>query len=445
VFPWESRQTSRSRRDRRRPDVGVGALESLERRELLAFSPIGFSLPDLTVSGFASPAASWGGPLTVTVNVSNLGTSTIIEPNALAPGSTSTADAPASVVDVYALRKPHSAKSTAVLLGTVDVPALAQNTVTQITSTITLPPQPFKFPGDGGKVFVVFVANGTGTVLDTDKTNDASAPVPLLIEAPLPELAVVGLDVPPVMQPGDTIQPNIRIANFGPADTLPQGPVQVALVASTTPTFNLGSSIIAVYTIPNIPGASQVASQGQVFGDANLNPALNVVTIAGNPVTLPVSPSVYFIGVVVDPNNQIKQLQKVPQFTRPKNPFSLSHVVGPPIANLPPAGVLVAGGIDNVPLFPLPFNGLTIGALPNATVTPAPFPPTTISASATTTSAASVITGATARATPVRLGARTNLPGSVMSTPAAVANALRASGLTNGPRGAIKIPINNLV
>ena len=99
---------------------------------------------------------------------------------------------------------------------------------------------------------------------------------------PLPELSVVGLDMPPVMQPGDTIQPNIRIANFGPGSTASQGTLQVALIASTTPTFNSGSSLVATYTVANIPGQTPArTSATAVFGDANLDPAVNVVTIAG--------------------------------------------------------------------------------------------------------------------------------------------------------------------
>lgn len=348
--------------------------ECLEGRELLAFSPLGMSLPDLTVTGFASPAASWGGPLTVTVNVRNLGASTTIEPLATFQGSPSSGDAAASTVSVVAVRNPHSLRN-AVTVGQFAVPAVAQNGEIQQTTTITLPNRPTGFPGDGGRVYLLFVANASGTVLESDPTNDVSRPVPVLIEAPLPELAAVGLDVPPVMQPGDTIQPNIRVANFGPADTLAQGPVQVAIVASTSPRFTSGSSIVALYSVPNIPGASQIASQGVVLGDANLSPAANVVTIAGEPVTLPISPRVYYIGVVVDPYNTLKELRKVPQFTRPKNPFSLSHVVGPPIVGLPPAGVLVSGGAANVPAFPIPFGALPVGGSLSGSTFPAPFPP----------------------------------------------------------------------
>ena len=379
MFPWESRRTRRSGRDRgrgrARPDLA--ALECLEGRELMAYSPLGFSLPDLTVDGFAAPAAAWGGPLAVTVDVSNIGASTINEPLSLSGGLTSTADAQASTVAVYALRNPRSFAG-AVQVGSIDVPAIAQNNATQITSIITLPNRPPGFPGDGGRVYLAFQANATGTVFESDTGNNVSTPVLLRIEAPLPELAAVGLDVPPVMQPGDTIQPNIRVANLGPNDTLDQGPVQVALVASTTPTFSRGSSIVAVYNVANIPGVYSAAAKGLVLGDANLTPPQNVVTIAGDPVTLPLTPARYYLGVVVDPFGRIKQLHAVPNFVKPRNPFSLAQPVGPPIGGLPPAGVVVPGGVADVPQFPIPFGLNPVGGSITGGVAtfPATFPPT---------------------------------------------------------------------
>ena len=45
----------------RRTPAGSPTLEQLETRELLAYTPLGFSLPDLTVSGYASTVAAWGG------------------------------------------------------------------------------------------------------------------------------------------------------------------------------------------------------------------------------------------------------------------------------------------------------------------------------------------------------------------------------------------------
>lgn len=363
MLPMESRSASRNGRDRRKP--ALAALESLEKRELMAYSPLGTSLPDLTVSGFASTVASWGGNVTVTANLQNLGAATYPDPLPLATGAAPQASAPASTVEVYAVRSRRSLKG-AVDIGPISFPALDQNTEVQLTQTLTLPSRPKGFAGDGGKIYLVLKANGSGSVIESDTTNNVSKPIPVQIEAPLPELAVVGLDVPPTMQPGDTIQPNIRIANLGPADTLAQGPVTVELVASTTPTFNSGSTVIASYSVSDIPGAESVSSQSPVVGDANLTPNGNIVTIEGNPVTLPTSPNIYYIGVVVDPSNQIKQLSKVPQFTRPKNPFSLAHVVGPRINGLPPAGVVTPGGTANVPLFPNPVGGIFIGVPPGS-------------------------------------------------------------------------------
>jgi hypothetical protein len=380
----ESRRTRRSGRDRRRPDIAA-LVEGLEPRQLLATAVLGTSLPDLTISGFAAPVASWGGALSITVNLQNIGSSQVIEPLALAPGSTSSADAGTSTVFVYAVRSPHTGLKGAVIVGQLSAPAVAQNALVQFTQTITLPQRPAGFPGDGGKVFLVLKANANTDFPESDLTNNFSTPIPVLIEAPLPELAVVGLDVPPVMQPGDTIQPNIRIANLGPADTAIQGPVQVALVASTTPTFNKGSSIVALYSVANVPSQSLSPSQGALFGDANLNPQGNIVTIAGAPVTLPATPGISFLGVVVDPFNQLKQLSNVPQFVRPRNPFSLSHKVGPPIAGLPPAGVDVAGGVANVPVFPNAFGGNPVGGLPFGAGFPVPFPAPSLASIANTT------------------------------------------------------------
>jgi len=363
VFPWESRRVRRSGRDRRRPDFA--ALESLEGRQLMAFSVLGTSLPQLTISGYASPAASWGGPITVTVNVSNIGASTILEPLALAPGSISSADAPASVVGVFAARNPQF--KGAVRVGSISVPAVPQNSFQQITEPITLPTRPAGFPGDGGRIYLALEGDANNNVFQTSSGHSISKPIPVAIEAPLPELRAVGLDLPPVIQPGDTVQPNIRITNIGPGDTGPQGTVQVALVASTSRNFTSGSSIVyldnlvANGTAINIPGISAIATRGNVLGDVNQTPPINVATISLPPVTLPTSPRTYYLGVVIDPNHQLKQLSTVPQTARNVIPLELVRAVGPPIRHLPPAHVLVNGGAALVPTFPIPFNGVPVG------------------------------------------------------------------------------------
>src|SRR5438105_4542509 len=85
VFAHDARWARRAERVRRRPDRI--APERLEGRELLSYSPLGFSLPDLTVTGRAAPIAAYGGPLAVEVDVRNLGASSLIEPLNLEPGA----------------------------------------------------------------------------------------------------------------------------------------------------------------------------------------------------------------------------------------------------------------------------------------------------------------------------------------------------------------------
>ncbi len=46
----------------------------------MAYSPLGFSLPDLSITGSAGTRAAWGGTLGVVATVVNTGTSTITNP-----------------------------------------------------------------------------------------------------------------------------------------------------------------------------------------------------------------------------------------------------------------------------------------------------------------------------------------------------------------------------
>jgi hypothetical protein len=62
---------------------------------------------------------------------------------------------------------------------------------------------------------------------------------------------------------------------------------------------------------------------------------------------------------VVDPFGKIKQLRL------PRNAFSQVHTVGPPVAHLPPAGVV---STPNTGLFPNPPTGQLIGV--QSTTTP---------------------------------------------------------------------------
>ena len=383
MFPKESRRTRRSGRNGRRPVVAA-RIESLESRELLAYSPIGIPLPDLSVTGYPASVATWGSALAINATVSNNSASSIIQPLSLEPGAASSADAPASQLGVYVTTSPRNIKN-AIEVGRLDVPAIPQNSIYSIVNGIvTLPSRPAGFPGDGGKIYVYLKADDAKQMLESDVTNNLSAPMQSRIEAPFPELAVVGFDVPPVISPGDTIQPNIRIANLGTADTSLQGPVQVALVASTTPTFTTGSSIVAIYTVSNIPAQSAVASNGPVLGDANQTPGNNLVTIPAatdpkNIVTLPTSPGQYFLGVVIDPYHHLKQINTIPQGHRSLTSLSLPHMVGPSTTGLPPAGVNYPGGATNVPVFPYSQSGFAVGASPDGTYPPSIYSISTVS------------------------------------------------------------------
>jgi hypothetical protein len=358
---WYTREARALKRARRRRDLG--ALQHLESRALLAFSSLGFSLPDLTITGQAGPRAAWGGVLDVSAILQNIGASTITEPLSQTPpttaptpgspyGSTSTADAPDTTVAVLLSRSPKSLKG-AVTLGTIEAPPLSQNSVEQLSDSFALPSRPRGF--SGGKFYVWFVANSTNSTLEVTRANNISRPVAVqLTSEPLPELRAIALALPSSLSPGDTVIPEIQIENFGTANPNLQGPVTVDLVASVTRSFTLGSSIIASYTVDSIPAVSETPTGGdyKTFAQHIINQPNNVVTISGSAVTLPVSPGKYFLGVVVDPNGAISQL------SLPRNNFTLIRVVGPKTKHLPPAGVTSSANTGQFPNSP---GGTLIG------------------------------------------------------------------------------------
>jgi hypothetical protein len=407
VLPNEARRPRRDGRARRRPTFA--ALERLETRALLTYSPTGIATPDLTISGYAAPVAAWGGPFSVTVDIQNLGTATSIQPLSRAPGSTSGADAGAFAVTVYLSTSPRfdvfgPRQPPAINIGTFVLPGLAQNSLVEGTATFTLPPHPAGFPNYSGRLYVTFQVNSTESVPESSFTNNIGhATSPVKLEPPLPELSAVALDVPPVMQPGDTIQPNIEVANLGTMDTGLQGPVTVVLVASRTPRFGPGSRILATYQIENLSSQSLVPMKQPILGDVNITTPLNIETLRGAPVTLPTSPSNYYIGVIVDPNRQIHQIHDLTR--RATRPFQLAHRVGPPIPNLPPAGVLTSpsSALTN----PFPFPAFPVQSEPAVTVVPASTTSTS-SATAPASSASASPTATSSNATGT--SASPNLP-----------------------------------
>ena len=352
MFPSDSRKLRPERRARRR--TTLAAPERLESRELLTYNPLGFSLPDLTISASVGTRAAWGGSLGVIATLVNQGSSTITNPIAQAPGSVTTADAPSSTVSV--LITPRPSLDRAVSIGTFSAPPVTQNNLEQIAATFTLPARPRGFHG---QFYVHLIVNPDHGALESNYGNNVSPAVPVrAIGTALPALRVTDLTLPPSLQPGDTVQPMITITNIGTAPT--NGPVQVALVASTSPNFNVGSSIVALYDITNsIPAASQVPPGGTIAAfSQTLNPLQNYVTFTGPSVTLPTSPRKYYLGVVIDPFGKIQQLGTT------KNPLARIHVVGPATSGLPPAGVISTANSNP---FPLPASGTFIGINPTST------------------------------------------------------------------------------
>lgn len=328
------------------------APERLEGRELPAYTPLGFSLPDLRVSGTPAPVAAYGGPLAVSLDVRNLGASSIIEPFALMPGAPSSADVGPTQVDVYLSPRSHFGPG-AVKIGSVVVPGAPQNSFQQIEGVVSMPRTRLRrFPGSGGTVYAYFKIDTARLTPDANRLSNVNrVGVPILLAPPLPDLEAIALDLPPVMQPGDAVQPWIKVANFGTVDTAPQGPLVVDLVASTDTAFGPGDIILAQFTLDSLPPLSLVPTRGIVPGDVNVETPANVVTLQGPVVVLPPMPAVYNVGVIVDPFNTIREVGQ-----EPNTELHPIRQVGPPIPELPPAGILVPSPpVGNV--FPYPALG----------------------------------------------------------------------------------------
>jgi hypothetical protein len=341
----------------RRPRPWLEA-ERLENRTVLSYSPIG-SLPDLTGVASVPPVAAYGGEITVQVDVSNIGASSLVEPLALVPGATSSADAPASQIGVYLSRNARRFDPTrSFKLGEIDVSSIRQNSTLNITSTLLMPAtRPTGLPGNGGRVFVWFRLDEGREVREIDRTNNViRGGQPVQLAAALPELAVVAFEAPPVLSPGDVIDPSFKIANFGTVDTSPQGTLLVQLVASTDPFFGPTDIVLASYNITNVPPLANAPARGTtVLGDVTLDNPTNVITVGGQLATLPSEPGSYFIGLIVDPLNTIRQISEITD--GPNAALEGLRVVGPPIHGLEPASTT---GTAAPPLnvFPTPAFGL---------------------------------------------------------------------------------------
>jgi hypothetical protein len=252
----------------------------------------------------------------------------------------------------------------AVILGTMDIPAVLQNSTTEQTATFTVPNRPHGFPNTGGVFYVNFKVNQDRAVNESDRSNNTQFKgSPVQTASYLPDMYGVALNTPPVMQPGDTIIPNLKIANFGTANPALQGPFQVDLVASTDQNFGPGDTVLASFTVNDLPPLAVVPSQNTVLGDVNITDPANVLRLSGSAVTLPLSGSGYYIGVIIDPQNVIREIHEIGR--GPDSTLSPIRRVGPPIPGFPPAGVVSAPApAGNV--FPYaPFGPISTGANPD--------------------------------------------------------------------------------
>lgn len=318
----------------------------------MAYSPLGYSLPDLSVDGRANSVAAWGGTLSVTVDVYNRGASSIIEPLNLEQGATSSADAPPSIVTVFASTRPGGA-GRIVALGNIAIPTIQQNSVDVETTSFALPSRPAGFPTVGGKIFLTFVVNNAGGVQEGNLGNNSfSSPQAVKIAPALPDLQLVSFQTPSPLQPGDILRPTIQVANVG---TAAAGPFTVQLVASLDTSFGPGDSILATYTVSSLaPITATTASIG------SLDPGINVLTLSSQAIALPSTPANYYLGVKIDAG------ALVPQSGRHGSAkFDAFVKVGPPIAGLPPTNYLTVSDSTASPVstFPYPPGTVTTSGL----------------------------------------------------------------------------------
>src|SRR5205085_1935635 len=152
---------------------------------------------------------------------------------------------------------------------------IPQNSLKQIDAVVNLPPrQPPGAPGSGGKIYLYFLIDPFHVTLDTDRTNNLTrVGVPVQIEAPFPDLQTIALSTPASLWPGDTV--------------------------------------LAAFSVPNIPPLSAVPVRNNVLGDVTLDNLVNEVTLTGPIVTLPQGPRTYFIGVIIDPLNTIREISEI--------------------------------------------------------------------------------------------------------------------------------------
>lgn len=378
---WNKQDPDRAGGRRRRSDAHSSrlALESLETRQLMAYSAFGYSLPQLAVTGYTAPVASLGGYLAVDINVENRGASSLVEPVSLAPGSLSSADVVNTTVQIYGSATPNGG-SGRLLLGTITIPEVRQNSDYETVVPVSLPASNAAL-ASLKRFYITLVVNNNHSVIETNYADNVYR-IPravTLVNEPAPDLQVVGFDIPQPLQPGDVISPTIRIANLGYADPASQGPVTVALVASLDKNFSAGDVIVGSYTINSLPGLNAIPTQTTIAGAQNLFETPNENTTTLPAIKLPVTPGFYYLGIKIDPLHQINQTYG------PTAALSDPVPVGPADRFLPASTVLTTG--TTAAVFPnLPVTAVNLAGVGQTPILSAITPTvvTTVSAASAT-------------------------------------------------------------
>ena len=380
---WNKRRPDRAGARRQRSVVPTARLapEALETRQLMAYSAFGYSLPQLSVTGYTAPVAALGGYVAVDIKVQNLGASSLVEPASLYPAAISSADVVNTSVQIYGSAT-RNGRSGRILLGTLDIPLIRQNSNFETVVPVILPASTPAL-ANLNRFYITLVVNSDRSVIETNYADNVyRIPRPITLDPnPTPNLQVTGFDIPATLQPGDVITPTIRITNLGDADPGTQGPVTVALVASLDTNFGPGDVILSTFTINSLPGINAVPTETSILDAMNVYDLPNELTVTLPTVALPAVPGFYYLGVKIDPVSQINQT------LAPTPALSSVTPVGPADQFLTPSLVQV----NNVttPIFPnLPvtfINPLGLGQVPLlAAITPAvPIPATVASAPVT--------------------------------------------------------------
>lgn len=359
------------RRTRRFRPEGLGP-ELLENREVMAYSAMGFSLPDLAVGNNASPVASWGQPFAVQIQAYNRGASSLPElPQYPLPPSM--ADA-VTEVDVYLARGRNR-----VQIDTIDLGRIRQNSLSNGVVNIDLPDTPPDgFPAAGGQFRMVFVPRVSNQIrLPMASPNGGSWSMPINVLPSLPQLQFVSDNSPGVIVPGQVFTPQVVIANVGGANIATQGPLTVALVASADPYFSPDDIVLDQFTFESLPGLNQRPIAGGMRGlhgsrQGNLPLAANEASAFGAKITFPLN-GPYYIGYVIDPDrtitqisdnagvdrsarlNGLKYVDSVHGFTQPGNVTNADAEQFPNFPYQPPAATVIRpNALSNSPLYYYP-------------------------------------------------------------------------------------------